>query len=182
MSPEETVRELADKQAIVELNHRLCHLIDSFQLERMVEEAFAVDAIDDHGEGPVSGREAIRAWYEGSTANLASVSHNICNAIVELDGDRARMRSNVIVFSWTLGNAERGPLRPADYALSLNYLDELTRYPEGWRIDSRCLTSHVSKAGTASVIVLGELPQTQTGIHALAQREPPAVSPRPERG
>jgi hypothetical protein len=177
MSPEETVRQLADKQAIVELNHRLCHLIDSFQLDRMVEEVFAVDACDDHGEGPVRGRDAIRAWYEGSTANVASVSHNICNAIVELDGDRASMRSNVIVWSWMLSSADRGPLRAADYGLSLNYLDELTRYEEGWRIDSRVLVSHVSKAGTASVVTVGELPQTQKGIHALARREPPGVSP-----
>jgi hypothetical protein len=182
VSLEETVRQLADKQAIVELNHRLCNLIDSFELDRMVAEVFAVDASDDHGEGPVVGHEAIRAWYADSTANVAAVSHNICNAIVELDGDRARMRSNVIVWSWMLATAERGPLRAADYGLSLNYLDELTRYGEGWRIDRRVLVSHTSKAGTASVVTVGVLPETQKGIHALARREPPAVSPRRARG
>jgi hypothetical protein len=178
MSLEETVRELADKQAIVDLNHRLCHLLDSFELDRMVREVFAVDGSDDHGEGPVVGHDAILAWYEDSTANVASVSHNICNAIVELDGDRARMRSNVITWTWMRSTADRGPLRPADYGLSLTYLDELTRYPEGWRIDSRVLVSNVSKVGSASIIAVGELPPTQKGIHALALKEPPAVSGR----
>jgi hypothetical protein len=178
MSLEETIRRLADKQAIVDLNHRLCHLLDSFELDRMVREVFAEDASDDHGEGPVFGRAAILAWYEDSTANVASVSHNICNAIVEVDGDHATMRSNVIVWAWMRSSAERGPLRPADYGLSLRYLDQLTRYPQGWLIDSRVLSSNVSKMGTASIIAVGELPQTQKGIHALARKQPPAVSAR----
>jgi len=178
VSLEETVRQLSDKQAIVDLNHRLCHLIDSFELDRMVEEVFAVDGSDDHGEGPVVGRAAIRAWYEDSTANVAAVSHNICNAIVEVEGDHASMRSNVITWTWMLATAERGPLRAADYGLSLTYVDELSRYPEGWRIDSRLLVSNVSKVGSASIVAVGELPQTQKGIHALARRQPPGVSGR----
>jgi SnoaL-like domain len=178
MSLEETVRLLADRQEIVDLNHRLCHLIDSFELDRMVEEVFAVAGSDDHGGGPVVGRDAIRAWYEDSTANVAAVSHNICNAIVEVEGDRATMRSNVIAWVWMTATADRGPLRGADYGLSLTYLDELSRYPEGWRIDSRLLVSNVSKVGSASIITVGELPQTQKGIHALARREPPGVSGR----
>lgn len=178
MSLEQTVRRLADKQEILDLNHRLCHLIDSFELGRLVREVFAENASDDHGQGPVVGRDAIRAWYEGSTANVASVSHNICNAIVEIDGDHATMRSNVIVWSWMLSTADRGPLRPADYGLSLIYLDELTRCPEGWRIESRVLLSNLSKTGSANVITVGELPQTQSGIHALARKAPPGFNGR----
>jgi len=178
VSLEDVVKGLADKQAIVELNHRLCYLIDSFQLGRMVEEVFAENARDDHGEGPVVGRQAIQAWYEGSTAHVAAVSHNICNALVELDGDRASMRSNVIVWTWMLTTADRGPLRGADYGLSLTYLDELARYPDGWRIDSRLLVSNVTKAASASIITVGALPATQTGIYALSRRQPPQVSDR----
>ncbi len=174
MSLEDDLRLLMDKQAIAELNYRLCHLIDSFQLDRMVNEIYAPDGSDDHGGGPVVGRDAIRAWYEDSTANVAAIAHNIANVIVEVDGDHAVMRSNVISWTWTVANTDAGPMRPADYALSVTYEDTLTRYPEGWRINSRVLISNVSKTGQAMVLAIGELPATQKGIQALAKKAPPA--------
>jgi hypothetical protein len=62
MTIEERVQALEDRRAITDLNHHLCHLIDSFQLQRMVDEVFAEDGSDDHGGGPVVARVAIRAW------------------------------------------------------------------------------------------------------------------------
>jgi hypothetical protein len=173
---EEDVRYLVDRQDIVDVLHRWCQFVDSFQLDRLVEETYAKDGIDDHGGGPVQGRDAIRAWYEDSTRNVAAIAHNISNVIVEVDGDRARMRSNVISWTWTMANAEVGPLRNVDYALSLSYLDELTRYPEGWRFDSKVLVSNTSKTDHAHLVALGQLPETQTGIQALARKLPPSVA------
>jgi hypothetical protein len=175
MTIEERVQALEDRQAITDLNHQLCHLIDSFQLQRMVDEVFAPDGSDDHGGGPVVGRDAIKAWYEDSTANVETVAHNICNVTVELDGDHATMRSNVITHTWTMANAGGEPNRPCDYSLSLSYVDELTRYPEGWRIDSRTLIAHPSKTGESHVVAAGELPGTQKGIQALSRKPAPTT-------
>ena len=84
------------------------------------------------------------------------------------------MRSNVITHTWTMANSHLGHMRPADYSLSLSYRDELTRYPEGWRIDARVLVSHPSKDGGSHVVAAGELPATQKGIQALARKPAPA--------
>lgn len=173
MSLEDDVRWLVDRQKIVDLKHRWCHFVDSFQLERLVDETYALDGIDDHGEGPVQGRDAIRAWYEDSTKNVAAVAHNITNILVDIDGDKARMRSNVITLTWTMANADGGPRRAIDYGLSLSYEDELTRYPEGWLFDRKVLVSNASKDGDSHVVAFGDLPQTQRGIQALTRKPPP---------
>lgn len=170
MSLEEDVRYLIDRQAVVDVLHRYCQLVDAQDHEAMVREVFAPDGSDDHGEGPVRGREAIAAWFKEATANIAANAHNVSNVVVELDGDTARMQSRVTSWTWTLDNADGGPLRPADYVVSVSYHDELTRYAEGWRIDRRVLVPHGSKPGHQQVLGLGVLPPTQKGIHALAVR------------
>jgi hypothetical protein len=176
MSIEKDLQELVERQRIVDLLHRWCHYVDSFQLQSLVDETYAKDGIDDHGGGPVQGRDAIRAWYEDSTRNVAAVAHNIANVLVELDDGHARMRSNVVSWTWTMANADRGPQRNVDYALSLSYLDELTLYPEGWRFDSKVLVSNTSKTEHAHVVAIGALPATQTGIQALTRKPPPVAN------
>ncbi len=170
MSVEAQLQELIDRQAITNVLYAYCSLVDSFQLDRLVNEVYAEDGSDDHGGGPVVGRAALRAWFEDSTANVVAIAHNLCNIMIEVDGDHATARSSVISWTWTRPNAAAGPLRNADYALSLMYVDELTRYPEGWRIDCRVLIPNASPTGQTSVVALGSLPETQKGIHALARR------------
>lgn len=168
MSVEDQVRKLVDREAILEVLHRYCHLVDVQDLEGMVEEVFAPDGSDDHGEGPVVGRSAIRDWFLENTANIAGNAHNISNVVIDVDGDRATMRSTVTSWTWTRENSDGDPLRPADYVLVLNYVDELSRHPEGWRIDRRVLVTNGE-----SVVGVGSLPRTQHGIHALASRTAP---------
>lgn len=165
MSLDADVRALVDRQAILDVLHRYCYLVDIQDLDAMVEQVFAPDGSDDHGEGPVVGREQIRDWFVDNTANIAGNAHNISNVMIELDGDRATMRSTVTSWTWTRESTGAGPLRPADYVLVLNYVDELSRYPEGWRIDRRVLVSNGE-----SVVGIGSLPGTQRGIHALAKK------------
>ncbi len=176
MSLEGDVRNLVERQAIVDLLHHMCYLIDSFQIDRLVQEVYAPDGSDDHGGGPVVGREAVRAWYTDSTRNVAAIAHNIANIVVDLDGDKAKVRSNVVTLTWTMANADKGPMRNIDYALSLTYHDKLTKYPEGWRLDERVLVSNVSKTGDAYLIAIGELPATQSGIQALSKKAPPQAA------
>lgn len=170
MSLEKDVRYLIDRQAVVDVLHRYCELVDAQDHDAMVREVFAADGSDDHGEGPVKGREAIAEWFRDATANIAANAHNVSNVTVEIDGDTARMQSRVTSWTWTMDNSDRGPLRPADYVVSVSYHDELTRYQEGWRIDRRVLVPHGAKPGHQQVLGAGVLPETQKGIHALATR------------
>jgi hypothetical protein len=115
----------------------------------------------------VHGRQAIRDWFvEEGTSNLAATAHAITNVIVERDGDHARMRSLVTSWAWTRESTDAGGLRPADYALSVGYDDQLTKYPEGWRIDRRVVTSNGE-----SIVAVGVVPQTQSHAHVLAGAE-----------
>ena len=155
MSGDADVRALLDKQAINELEHRLCSLLDSFQLERMTQEVFADNGSDDHGAGPVVGRAAILEWYRDATRNVAATSHNVSNIVIELEGDIAVVHSNVISWTWTVERADGNPLHGADYALSVRYRDEVSRYTEGWRIDRRQLVANTSKSGYAMILALG---------------------------
>jgi hypothetical protein len=163
VSLEDDVRYLIDRQAIEDVLHRYCYLVDRQLLDQMVNDVFSPDGSDDHGEGPVHGRQAIRDWFVTNTANIAGNRHNISNVIIEIDGDTARMRSTVTSWTWTRANSDGNPLRPADYVLVLDYVDELSRYPEGWRIDRRVLVGNGE-----SPVGIGFLPSTQTGINALA--------------
>lgn len=171
---EDDVRRLLDHQEITEVQHRLCALVDSFELERMVQEVFAENGSDDHGGGPVVGRQAILEWYRDSTRNVAAIAHNVTNITIELDGDTADVTSNVISWTWTVEKSVDGdPMRGADYALSVRYFDRMSRHSEGWRIDSRRLVANTSKTGQAMVVAVGELPASQRGVNALAKRQPP---------
>jgi hypothetical protein len=165
MQDNDALRLILDRQAILDVLHAYCRLADIQDHGRLVEEVFAVDGSDDHGGGPVHGREAIRAWFDDAVKNVAACFHNVSNVVIEIDGDRATMRSNVISWTWTRASSHLGPTRPADYALAVSYVDELSRYPEGWRIDKRVLVSNGE-----SVLAIGELPATQRGVQALARR------------
>jgi hypothetical protein len=177
MSLEDDVRYLIDRQAVVDVLHTYCHLVDTQQIDRMVEEVFAPDGSDDHGEGPVAGRQNIADWFRAAVANIAANAHNVSNVTVEIDGDKARMRSRVTSWTWTQATLADGPLRPADYVVSVSYVDELSRHPEGWRIDRRVLEPHGTAMGHANVLGLGRLPHSQAGINALSSRSPSDYQP-----
>lgn len=162
---EESIRRLVDRQAILDVLYAYCDLVDRQELDEMVDRVFAENGSDDHGEGPVVGRTAIRDWFADAVSNIAANAHNVTNVMIEIEGDRATMRSTVTSWTWTRAGASPDPLRPCDYVLVLQYHDRLSRHPEGWRIDERVLVSNgVSPVGA------GRLPETQKGIQALARK------------
>jgi hypothetical protein len=164
MAIEDDVRELVERQAIEDVLLKYCHYVDLQDFDTMVEEVFTPDGTDHHGERVVQGREAIRDWFvQEGTANLAATSHAITNVMIERDGESARMRSMVTSWAWTRESADGGAMRPADYALSVGYDDQLSKGSEGWRIHTRVLTSN-----GVSVVAYGLVPQTQKHMHVLA--------------
>jgi hypothetical protein len=166
MSIEDDVRDLVERQAIVDVINDYCYYVDLRDFDTMVEKVWAVDGSDAHGERVVRGRKAIRDWYqEEGTVNLAANVHAITNVMVERDGDHAKMLSTVTSWAWTKESAHKGSLRPADYATSSKYNDELSKYPEGWRIDRRVVSSNGE-----SILAVGAIPESQSHLRARAER------------
>ena len=81
-------------------------------------------------------------------ANIAANAHNVSNVTVDIDGDKRPHALPRDVWTWTRATLDAGPLRPADYVVSVSYVDELSRYPEGWRIDRRVLEPHGTARAT----------------------------------
>lgn len=172
MSTSEAVQQLLDRRSIEDVLILYSHCVDAQQVDRLVDEVYAPDGVDDHGQGDVVGREALRAWFEEVLGHLAASAHNITNLSIEIEGDRATARSNLTAWVWTKAKRDGNPLRPADYVILLAYVDTLRRYPTGWRIQRREL-----QPNGESIIALGELPRTQKGAHALADRLGKASKP-----
>lgn len=167
MSLDEDVHELVERRAIEDVILKYCHYVDLQDFDTMVEEVFSSDGTDHHGQRTVQGRQAISDWFKHEgTANLAATAHAITNVMIERDGEKAKMLSLVTSWAWTRENEGRGNMRPADYAMSVRYDDELSKRPEGWRIDRRVVTSN-----GVSIVATGEIPRTQTHAFTLSGEE-----------
>jgi hypothetical protein len=152
MSLEDDVRRLIDRQAVVDVLHLYCTLADSHQMERLVQEVFAEDATDFHGVTTVTGRAALREFYERAVEHIQGSSSFLSNIFVDVQGDKATAESSVIAWGWTYASKPQGPKRPADYAVVSIYRDELSRHPEGWRIDHRvCDWNGISRVAAGAV-------------------------------
>lgn len=164
MSTEDDIRDLVEHKAITEVLHKYCYYLDNKEFDKMVDEIYADDGSDDHGAGPVKGRDALYDWFSNDvSANMAASAHTMTNILIERDGDRATVRSQVTAFVWTRETSEKGNRRPADYVMSVGYRDRLSKYPKGWRIDERVVTWNHE-----SIVAAGVVPPSQSGVHALA--------------
>ncbi|MHB1809775.1 MAG: nuclear transport factor 2 family protein [Solirubrobacteraceae bacterium] len=164
MSLEQEVHDLVERQAIEDVILKYCYYVDLQDFDAMVQEVFSPEGTDHHGERTVKGRQAIRDWFvQEGTANLAATAHAITNVMIERDGEKAKMLSLVTSWAWTREHADRGAMRAADYAMSVRYDDELSKRPEGWRIDRRVIVSN-----GVSIVATGEIPRTQRHAFTLS--------------
>ncbi|MEV0829787.1 nuclear transport factor 2 family protein [Nonomuraea rubra] len=84
--------------------------------------------------GLASGRDAVIAQASRNHSTAERVQHFVHNPLVEVDGDHATVRADVIV-TFTPGDTPEG--RPAPeprYTLSERFRYEATRSPGGWRL------------------------------------------------
>ena len=97
---EARLRLVEDRQAIHDVIVRYCRGVDRSDPD-LVLAAFHDDAIDNHFGVVLPFREAIgtlkAARSGGSPPSKTTSMHNICNVLIELDGDIARCESYVIV-------------------------------------------------------------------------------------
>jgi uncharacterized protein (TIGR02246 family) len=128
LSTEETVRRLADKDAIRDLARRYADCVWQCDIAGAVG-LFAEDGVMDTGSGaPIVGRSALLEAYKGMlTGDLQPFVHN---HVVELDGDRATGRCYLDLRATRDGVSMMG---------SGYYEDVYVRTAAGWKFRSRKL-------------------------------------------
>jgi hypothetical protein len=136
-SIEARLRRVEDRQAIHDVIVRYCRGVDRSDPE-LVLAAFHDDAIDNHFGVVLPFREAIgtlKAARSGAASQPSKTTsmHNICNVLIELDGDVARCESYVTVIV-------RIPLEEGsaiDWTHAGRYVDRFERRSGDWRIAYR---------------------------------------------
>ena len=122
------LRQIADRQAIADLQYDYCRYLDEMALDQLAE-LFTEDAVADYGPEErfrASGRAAIRASLERMW-RFTRTSHHLSNVQVWLDGpDEAHGVSYVIAWH-ELEDGEEALV----YA---RYHSRFARRAEGWKI------------------------------------------------
>lgn len=124
---------LAERQAIIDLLHHYCSCVDRQEIDRLADEVYTEDAVDDHGFGVWRGREQIRRAFASFMPRYAATAHVIGNARVEFDGDQASSTAYVTAWHWLADSGHD----EADFVMVGVYRDQLRRIADGWRISHR---------------------------------------------
>jgi 3-phenylpropionate/cinnamic acid dioxygenase small subunit len=142
-----TEQQLADRHDITDLVYRLGAVLDDQRFDDMrtlvVEEA----TVRTPG-GAAEGREALIAQARRNHQPDEPTQHVITNVLVDLDGDRAKVRANLVVTFASPAHRDAAlPAPPTKYTLGEIYRFDVVRTPEGWRF-SRVETSPVWISGS----------------------------------
>ena len=130
------LQHLSDRIEIEDCLKRYAHLIDSGQPQCVADAVFTEDADITLGGVHVVGRKAIKESLTGMMGQIAGVSHNITNVLIELKGDEAEALSRIIGWHW-FARPDADPFAAADLVSVGAYQDRLRQTAEGWRIYHR---------------------------------------------
>jgi hypothetical protein len=132
MSDAQTVRDLADRQAITDLIYRYCRSMDRIDVE-LGYSIWHDDAVADYGAEVYqgSGRGFIDFVCEQHRGTLTHV-HQVTNILIDLDGDRAGSESYV-VSDLRAGRGEQ----VKQITTWGRYIDQWSRRNGRWGIDKR---------------------------------------------
>jgi SnoaL-like domain len=138
-----------DRQAIHDAIVRYCRGVDRSDPD-LVLSAFHDDAIDNHFGTVLPFREAIGTLKaprtaEGRPASKTTSMHNICNVLIELDGDVARCETYVIVIVRI--PREGGAV---DWMHAGRYVDRFERRNGEWRIAHRTVVYDLERFDAVS--------------------------------
>lgn len=122
---------------ILEVLARYCHTCDDGDFDALVG-LFAAGGTFTYGGSTVAGREALRAYFEQVQTSERRGKHLVANPVVELDGDRATVRSD-----WVFLLHVDGVLTPR---LTGRYDDVLVRADGAWLLAER-VVSPLAPAG-----------------------------------
>jgi hypothetical protein len=131
---EARLKFVEDRQAIYDVIVRYCRGVDRSDAA-LVLSAFHDDAIDNHFGVVLPFREAIgtlKAARSGSQPSKTTSMHNICNVLIDIDGNIARCESYVIVIVKIPRDGDA-----IDWMHAGRYVDRFERRNGEWRIDYR---------------------------------------------
>ena len=153
-----SLQTLVDRSEIADLVSRLGLVLDEGRFDEM-RSLLVEDATARTPGGTAEGRDAMIAQASRNHRPDQPIQHLITNVLVDLDGDRAEARANLVVHFGPADGAAAGPVAPGpggpggplappvEFTLGEVYRFELVRTPGGWRF-SRIETSPVWTAGT----------------------------------
>jgi hypothetical protein len=136
MNLETKVRELSDRQEILDCLHRYCRAVDRFDRELLLS-VYHPDAVDDHGAF-VGSPQAFVDWALGYHAeHQLSHHHMIFNPTIDLQGDVAHSEVYWLFFG-------ENKTKPNTLAIG-RYLDRFERRDGRWAIAARvCISECVN--------------------------------------
>ncbi|WP_171058008.1 nuclear transport factor 2 family protein [Modestobacter altitudinis] len=118
--------ELSDRLAVTDLVHRLGVCLDEHRFDAL-DDVLTEDVTAATPGGEATGRPAVVAQAVRNHADFTGLQHVITNVLVDLAGDAATARANVV------GTFVRGGSRPARQ-LGAVYRFRARRGPKGWRL------------------------------------------------
>lgn len=127
----------SDTEMIWDLLVHYCYLVDTAQFSKVPAAIFTADAVDDHGFGPIRGRDALREMFIGASAAVEATVHSLSNHTAVIDGDAAQSRCYVTAWHWSRTGEDGDPVRPADFVMTGAYSDRLQRIDGKWLISHR---------------------------------------------
>lgn len=122
------LRELCDRQDILDCIHRYCRAVDRFDREMLLS-VYHPDAIDDHGHF-VGGPEAFADWaFDYHRQYQECTHHVVTNHTCELAGDVAHTETY-----WLFSGRNKGAPPSIHFG---RYLDRFERREGRWAIAAR---------------------------------------------
>lgn len=143
-----TLDALLDRQDITDLVTAPGRWLDERDFDGL-RDLFATDASVTTPGGTATGHDALVAQARRRHSSDQGIQHVITNLLVEVDGDRARVRANLLV-----SFARTGPADPQPFLLGEVYRFELRRIADGWRI-TRLDSTPVWTLNRPSTLALG---------------------------
>jgi len=122
------VQELVDRNEVKDLIGRLGVLLDEKRVEEL-DQVFVAEATGEFPSGPMGSLAELQEYGRSTIPAFDQVQHLMTNILVELDGDRATARANMLSF-----NTHRGGDPTRHFDLGGIYRFETVRTPAGWRI------------------------------------------------
>lgn len=166
------LHQLADRAEIADLIYRLGACLDDGRFDEM-RELLVADATVRTPGGRAEGRDALVAQAARNHPPGQRFQHVTTNVLVEVAGDRATARANLVVHVTTPDGTPPTPTAPAPppvASLGEVYRFELARTPTGWRF------AHIE---TVPLWVWGTLPTAGATSRPGAGAAPRTGSRRP---
>lgn len=117
-----------DELAVRRVLATYCHRIDGADFVGTAE-LFTADGSFRFGRATATGHEALARWFEEMQPPPRRGRHIAAEPATRMDGDRAEARSSFLFVRWIDGSLA--------IEVAGDYVDELVRDEQGWRIRRR---------------------------------------------